>query len=239
MIIKYDNKAVKYTNKWVSIGGVIPPTPVDPLNPLGLPPYTIRVKFIEDSLIIPTYNPSTDYHKKPGIVCTQVSSSPNVWDITYENPDWSYLFYYLPYGHPGLTETWLAGLYTDEILGANTTNVTNMSHFYDISESIYTGNEYFMSKCVLFDTSNVTDMSYMFYSQRNIPNIPLFNTSKVTNMDCTFGYCFRVESGALALYQQASAQTTPPTSHTRAFYRCGSYTTTGSAELEQIPSDWK
>ena len=42
-----------------------------------------------------------------------------------------------------------------------------------------------------------------------------------------------------ALYNQLSTQTTPPSSHSQTFYDCGSNTTTGSAELAQIPSDWK
>jgi len=54
-----------------------------------------------------------------------------------------------------------------------------------------------------------------------------------------FYQCTNVQSGALALYQQASSQTTPPTSHNQTFYNCGSNTTTGSAELAQIPSGWK
>lgn len=32
MIIKYDNKAVKYTNKWVSIGNITSPEPLDQSN---------------------------------------------------------------------------------------------------------------------------------------------------------------------------------------------------------------
>jgi len=48
-----------------------------------------------------------------------------------------------------------------------------------------------------------------------------------------------VESGALALYQQASTQATPPAYHHYTFYRCGRDTTTGAAELAQIPSSWK
>lgn len=32
MIIKYDNKAVKYTNKWVSIGNITSSEPVDQSN---------------------------------------------------------------------------------------------------------------------------------------------------------------------------------------------------------------
>jgi hypothetical protein len=49
----------------------------------------------------------------------------------------------------------------------------------------------------------------------------------------------KVQSGALALYQQASTQTNPPTNHNETFTRCGTNTTTGAAELAQIPSDWK
>jgi len=58
-------------------------------------------------------------------------------------------------------------------------------------------------------------------------------------MDSMFKGCTGVESGALALYQQASSQDIPPTYHYQTFYNCGSNTTTGAAELAQIPSDWK
>jgi hypothetical protein len=58
-------------------------------------------------------------------------------------------------------------------------------------------------------------------------------------MNNTFGQTLNVEGGALALYQQASSQTNPPSSHSQTFYDCGKNTTTGAAELSQIPSDWK
>jgi hypothetical protein len=51
--------------------------------------------------------------------------------------------------------------------------------------------------------------------------------------------CTAVESGALALYNQMAGQATPPGNHARCFYNCGANTTTGAAELAQIPSDWK
>jgi len=57
-------------------------------------------------------------------------------------------------------------------------------------------------------------------------------------MSHMFHSCANVESGALALYQQASTQTTIPT-HTQAFRDCGSNTVTGAAELALIPDDWK
>jgi len=55
----------------------------------------------------------------------------------------------------------------------------------------------------------------------------------------TFYGCVNVESGALALYQQASTQTNPPTNNYQTFTNCGSNTVTGVAELAQIPSSWK
>ena len=118
-----------------------------------------------------------------------------------------------------------------EVLGVNAANVTNMRNMFYDCESLIIVN--------LFDTSNVTDMAAMFISCFSLASVPLFNTSNVTNMDGMFLNCFKVESGALALYQQASTQTTPPSNHSRTFYNCGRNTTTGAAELAQIPSDWK
>ena len=68
--------------------------------------------------------------------------------------------------------------------------------------------------------------------------IPLFDTTNVRNMDNMFNNCVKVESGALALYQQASTQTNIP-DHTDTFTNCGIFTETGAGELEQIPDDWK
>jgi surface protein len=91
----------------------------------------------------------------------------------------------------------------------------------------------------IFDTSSVTDMTYMFMDCTNLTSVPLFDTSRVTDMYEMFFDCRNVQSGALALYQQASSQTTPPSNHHMTFYNCGANTVTGAAELAQIPSDWK
>jgi hypothetical protein len=58
-------------------------------------------------------------------------------------------------------------------------------------------------------------------------------------MEYMFAGCSNVQSGALALYQQASSQATPPSTHIATFRGCGSNTVTGAAELAQIPSNWK
>ena len=136
----------------------------------------------------------------------------------------------------------------------DTSNVTNMHGMFgdctsltsvplfDTSNASDTGGMF--SKCSslidvpLFDTSNVTDMSYMFSLCNSITIVPLFNTSKVTNMSGMFAHCRNVQSGALALYQQASTQTNPPSKHGSTFLNCGMNTTTGAAELAQIPTSW-
>jgi surface protein len=89
------------------------------------------------------------------------------------------------------------------------------------------------------NTTSITNMEMMFYGCLSLTSIPLFNTSKVTNMDYMFERCLMVQSGALAFYQHASTQAIPPTNHTDTFSDCGRDTTTGAAELAQIPSDWK
>jgi hypothetical protein len=58
-------------------------------------------------------------------------------------------------------------------------------------------------------------------------------------MNGTFSQCYNVQSGALALYQQASTQLNPPVDHYGTFTDCGMNTVTGAAELAQIGSDWK
>ena len=78
----------------------------------------------------------------------------------------------------------------------------------------------------------------MFRNCHSLTAVPLFDTSKVTNMQSMFNECINVQSGALALYQQASTQANPPLLHNSTFYNCGSNTQSGAAELSQIPSSW-
>lgn len=173
-MIKFGNKVVTYNNKWAKYDSV-PPGP-------SLPPYTIRLKYKQGTT--PTFSKGT------GVL---YDAEQNIWDLTYENPDWTDLLR----GHADLIE----------VIEANTSNVTNMSN--------------------------------MFANCTSLINVPLFDTSKVTNMNRTFYSCRNVQSGALALYQQASTQANPPSNHSWTFRHCGSATETGTAELAQIPSNWK
>lgn len=96
-----------------------------------------------------------------------------------------------------------------------------------------------VSSVPLYDTSNVIYMGNMLQNCSAITALPLFDTSKVQYMDAAFNYCVNVQSGALDLYRQASTQANPPSYHYYTFTKCGRDTQTGSAELAQIPSNWK
>ena len=316
--LAYNGKFLTRSSKWIGYGSPTPPTPT-------IPPYTIRMRFTEG--VTPSFWAGT---------LTQVSASPNVWDLTYENSSWSYLL----------------ERQTDmlEILGANITGVTNlralasrcsnltsvalfdtstvecMSEMFDSCSRLTTVPPFntpnltecfgMFSRCTnlpavplfntsgceqfsrmfehctslttvpLFDTSNATLMFGMFRYCNSLSSIPLLNTSKVTEMNsmfesctsltsvppldtakvttmdsmfnscsslttvplldtssCTdmermFSGCLYVQSGALSLYQQASTQAIPPARHSATFHDCGRNTTTGAAELAQIPTSW-
>lgn len=98
----------------------------------------------------------------------------------------------------------------------------------------------------LYDTSSVTvfyssTRGGAFYNCSSLKSIPLFNTGSATTVKEMFRGCTNVESGALALYQQMSTQTTPPTTHTNTFQNCGLNAPASApihAEMEQIPSSW-
>lgn len=230
----------------------------DPYNPLNLPPFTIRIRFLYNH--VPSMGDSR----------TLVPDTNNVWDITYNNTDWSGLLY--------SERSWVG-----EVLGANTTGVTAMGRRWAVGLFQYNNNIvtipifdtrsvtsmasmfYNCSKLVsvpLFDTSSCTDMTslfdacpklesvplfntsyctgmqYMFRGCASLKQIPLFDTTKVTNTSWQFQGCTNVESGSLALYQQMSSQTNPPIYHDGTFTNCGRDTVTGAAELAQIPTSW-
>lgn len=173
-------------------GPLTPPgPPVDPWNPLNLPAYTLRIKLTDT-----TYDCS---NKGFNGTWTRVGTD-GTWDIYYPNANWSYLL-------ADSIGCW--GQHQEfQLLGLNSTGVTNMERFCDCSQDLMVG------------------------------TIPLFDTTALTNVENAFYECYYVVGGHLALYQQMSSQSNPPSSHDGCFERCGSVTQTGSAELSQIPSSW-
>ena len=68
------------------------------------------------------------------------------------------------------------------------------------------------------NTSNITDMSEMFYSCGYLASLPLFDTSSVTNMASMFQYCSHLASVPLF-------DTSNVTNMINMFYSCTSLTT--------------
>ena len=169
----------------------------------------------------------------------------NVWDWTPNYSDFSYAFLSAFRDSSNLVSLIAAGD-TSEVTDAGNmftecTALTNVALFDTSSvenmRSMFEGCTS-LTSVPLFNTSSVTDMSYMFYECTSLTSVPLFNTSSVTDMSYMFYDCTNVEGGALALYQQASTQATPPADHTVTFRNCGKDTVTGAAELAQIPTSW-
>lgn len=204
-----NNKVLKNsaTDKWLAKKE----TPVDPYNPLGLPPNTVRVRTSDGNVPV-KISGVTMYES-----ATLVAGTSDVYDVYMSGTS--------------LNEMFRRSTNLVEVLGANTTGITQMNYMFEMCTQL--------TSIPLFDTSNVTTMERMFQTCNSLTNIPLFNTSNVTNMNRMFEGCYNVQSGALALYQQASSQAVPPQYHSATFFDCGSETVTGAAELEQIPEDWK
>lgn len=124
-----------------------------------------------------------------------------------------------------------------KVLGANARGITSFQYLFTSCNHL--------TEVALFDTSSATNMGSMFLNCSSLTSIPLFDTSSVTDVSYMFNRCTNVESGALAMYNQFAALGEQITNKGSAsglnslpFYDCGSNTTTGAAELAQIPSSW-
>lgn len=185
-------------------------------SPIVLPANTLRVKFTDG------YTPTS----ASNFTYTQVSSSPNIWDITNNRSDglWNYLFYQ----NTDLLEVIATGDLSDATtmvgLFKLCTSLTNVADFTT--------------------TSNVTNFEAMFSMCSSLTSVPYVNITSATNAILMVDDCTSVQSGALSLYQQLSSHSWPAYtgSHNvgcvRTFSNCGINTVSGLAELNQIPSNY-
>ena len=158
-------------------------------NPLNLPSKTIRCKF------------TSGYIPAMGTSQSLVDSGNNVWDIKFDDAE---------------------GLFSEcyslaQVIGANTSGVTNMSMMFLYCE--------LLEEIAIFDTSSVTDMSGMFYGCTSLTSVPLFDTSSVTNMGA------RQEYFAIGMFGNCENLTSVPRFDTSSvtdmsgmFYGCTSLT---------------
>lgn len=133
---------------------------------ITLPPYTARLLFRD------RITPDLSRALNRGATVTQVSAEPNIWDVTLESNDWTALFMAIT-----ATENDLL-----EVLGANTTNVTNMN-------SLFRGNR-LLTRIGSLDTTNVTNMQQICFYCSSLTSIPQLKSQNVTNAKAAFADCF-------------------------------------------------
>lgn len=170
---------IRFNNKLVRVNGnlagevIIPPEPppVDPWNPLNLPPYTVRVQLTDT-----TYDCS---NKGFNGTWTRVDNN-GTWDIHYENTSWRRL----------MTDS--IGFWGQrklhKLLGLNSTGVTNMERFEDCAQS------YLIGTIPLFDTTALTDVTNAFYETYYVEGgqLALYQQmSSQTNVPSSHSGCFR------------------------------------------------
>lgn len=173
-------------------------TPVDPYNPLGLPPFTMRVEF---------YGPDAELDPSAlnMVLGTWTQVSGSVWDWTYQDTNWdlamSYSF--------NNTRRNICQTYRFNVLGANTTGVTDMDRLFSKGK--------YIQSLPLFDTSSVTTMDNFIQNTKNsnsvLTTLPKFDTSKVTNFT---SMC----EGNVNLINVPKFDISSATTLTRMFYQC-------------------
>ena len=234
------------------------PESTDPYNPLNLPSNTVRVRTNDGA--VPFGRPNATYE-----TATLVSGTSDVYDVYKSGTDFNDLFLNSKNVVEVLGANTTGVTSMDNMFGLcssltsvslfDTSSVQTVQNMFRACKAL-TSVPLFNTSSVkamtamfswcssltsvpLFNTYSVEVMTNMFYDCSSLTSVPLFNTSSVLNMNSMFLNCTKVQSGALALYRQASTQANPPPSHTHTFQNCGSDTTTGAAELAQIPEDWK
>lgn len=230
----------------------------DPYNPLGLPAGVMRMK-MADGWTLGSYDPSS-------LEFTQVSSSPNVWDMKVKNgsgiSNWTIgsnnIIEIMGFNPEGVTG-YNSGI--RNIMGSTTTKIGAMRlpevtalDSYSFSSTIeevgplsipnansiaaaFQGRQQ-LRYVVLNDLANVENCVSAFSYCYALTSMPILNgLVKVTNAESMFYNSLNIGSGILDMYNTLNAMGTV-TNHSDTFYQCGRDSVTGAAELAQIPSSW-
>ena len=154
----------------------------------------------------------------------------------------------------GATATVLGTNAFNEVIITGTTGMTSARYFNSSGVKKYTWTDWNtagvyckdmfyncgqLTEVLLPANAKVTDANGMFRACPRITSIPAnLDLSAVTDTTNMFSGCTAIESGALSMYNYLSTKSIPVTSYTGTFTNCGSGTTTGAAELAQIPTSW-
>lgn len=222
-------------------------------NPLGLPPYTIRVQIADGESVTPVYDP-----QGYAGTATRVSSSPNVWDLTYAKPDWSYAFTYGSNHSTAKCFRFSNDNSIKKVLGFNSTGITNMSQLLMDNTSL--------TEVAIFDTRNVVDAQHLFADSKAItvlPNydfaaatnlshicygcnaltyVPNWNVPVCTNVNRAWNATINAQYGMLDFYNKVKDRISNFDNYSNCFTTCGKYYDYASEqariERAQIPVTW-
>ena len=239
------------TGKWLA------KKEADPYNPLGLPAGVMRMKMPEGWTIGSYDTVSLEF--------TQVSSSPNVWDMKVNNGsginDWNHpssgIIEVMGFNPEGVTgyDSGIKSILTDTTTRIGGMRLTEITTFTNMLKStieevgpLSLPNVTNMSalfsastnlRYVEFaDLENLEDCSQMFAGCSSLTSMPILNgIQNLTEVDQMFASCPNIASGILDMYNRLS-NISSISKHKFCFSDCGSNTVTGAAERAQIPSSW-
>lgn len=191
------------------------------------------------------FNPTTELTDRGGIGATWTHVRDDIYDFYYNNTNWGSRSWanigggigglFNTYGYKnGSRYVFPMTQHEYDVIDMNLEGVTDVSQLLG---SAYKARNLFSIR----NTGSVTNFSrFLAHGSRQMlyTSIPLFDTSSATDVSMMCTKAMEVTTGALALYTQMSTQTTPPATHSSCFTNCGAGTTTGAAELSQIPTSW-
>ena len=203
-----------------------------------IPAKTVRFDFKYDH-----FDPTTltDYG---GIGATWTHVKDDVYDFYFNSTFWGKrAFQQLGGGTWHLFRTYSSNsrdtpfvTHSFDILDTNLESVTDVEQLF--GGTGFRGLQSILSIRNSSSVTNFKDFISMGSAAANYTSIPLFDTSSAVDVSQMCKNARYVTTGALALYNQMSTQANPPTSYSSCFTGCGASTTTGAAELAQIPSSW-
>lgn len=114
---------------------------VTDMGPITLPPYTLRFKFDPSYTSTPPLPADHDRTITKGTWTKVQGVTDNLWDYTYENSDWSYLFHRFEENRPDVNYYWAINdswLTECEIVDSgDLSGVTNWQDAFGDHESVY------------------------------------------------------------------------------------------------------
>lgn len=179
-MINFNNGTLRVQGHWLYPEGAPKPLPT-------LPEFSLRLKYNDG--VIPTL-----IDNKGTLI--QRSTSPNIWDWTYEDYNWNGTSVYYPnlqvWGksivpNMSTTDTLNPQDTVIEVLEGNTTGVRRMEYVFAANFNITT--------IPVIDTSKVTTMANMFMDCESLNSLPLLDTSKVESFSGILGCSYYGSSG--------------------------------------------